>query len=146
MVYEFINPSQDKIYNYLQTAKTIAVVGMSNKVDRTSYLIGEALQKNGYRIIPVNPVLAGQELLGEKVYGNIKDIPFHVDIVDVFRRSEYLPEVARDFIESDADVFWAQLGLQSEEAEKILRMTGHNDIVMNRCIKIEFSKSGIKHK
>lgn len=139
MAYEFENPSQEVIFDYLKNAKTIAVVGMSEKTDRSSYLIGEGLQKNGYRVIPVNPKLAGQELIGEKVYENIKDIPFHVDIVDIFRRSEFLAEVARDFLETDADVFWAQLGLQSEEAENILRDAGRNDIVMNRCIKIEYA-------
>ncbi|PEF14989.1 CoA-binding protein, partial [Bacillus cereus] len=82
-------------------------------------------------VIPVNPRLAGRELLGEKVYPSIKEVPFHIDIVDIFRRSEFLADVARDFIETDADIFWAQLGLQSQEAEQILREAGRNKIVMN---------------
>lgn len=138
-MYEFENPRQEQIFDYLKHAKTIAIVGISNKTDRSSYLIAEGLQKNGYQIIPVNPLLEGQELLGEKVYASIKDIPTHIDIVDIFRRSEFLADVARDFIQTDADVFWAQLGLQSEEAEQILREAGRNDIVQNRCIKIEYA-------
>lgn len=85
-------------------------------------------------------------MLGEKVFSSIKDIPFHIDIVDIFRRSEFLADVARDFIETDADVFWAQLGLQSQEAEQILRTAGKSKIVMNRCIKIEYAYSGLGRK
>lgn len=146
MTYEFQNPSQEQIFDYLKKAKTIAVVGISKKTDRSSYLIAEGLQKNGYKIIPVNPVYAGEELLGEKVYASLQEVPEHIDIVDVFRRSEFLPEVAGDFIQTDADVFWAQLDLQNEEAEQILRAAGKNDIVMNRCIKIEYAYSGLGKK
>jgi len=145
-MYEFENPSQEQLFDYLKKAKTIAVVGISNKTDRSSYLIAQGLQKNGYKIIPVNPLLEGQELLGEKVYASLKDVPIHIDIVDIFRRSEFLADVARDFVDTDADVFWAQLGLQSEEAEQILRAAGKNDIVMNRCIKIEYAYSGLGKK
>ncbi|KGH32607.1 CoA-binding protein [Lactococcus cremoris] len=146
MMYEFENPEQEVLFDYLKKAKTIAVVGISDKTDRSSYLIAQELQKNGYRVIPVNPRLAGTELLGEKVFSSIKDIPFHIDIVDIFRRSEFLADVARDFIETDADVFWAQLGLQSQEAEQILRTAGKSKIVMNRCIKIEYAYSGLGRK
>ena len=145
-MYEFENPSQEQLFDYLKKAKTIAVVGISNKTDRSSYLIAQGLQKNGYKIIPVNPLLEGQELLAEKVYASIKDVPIHIDIVDIFRRSKFLADVARDFVDTDADVFWAQLGLQSEEAEQILRAAGKNDIVMNRCIKIEYAYSGLGKK
>ena len=85
-MYEFENPEQEVLFDYLKKAKTIAVVGISDKTDRSSYLIAQGLQKNGYRVIPVNPRLAGTELLGEKVFSSIKDIPFHIDIVDIFRR------------------------------------------------------------
>jgi predicted CoA-binding protein len=134
------NPAQEQIFDYLKEAKRIAVVGLSNKEDRTSYQIAKLLQEYGYKIIPVNPVLVGQEILGEKVYEKLQDIPETIDIVDIFRRSEFLPEVARDFIETDAKVFWAQLGLESEEAAKILKNAGRNDIIMNRCIKIELAE------
>ena len=115
-MYEFENPEQEVMFDYLKNAKTIAVVGISDKTDRSSFLIAQGLQQNGYHVIPVNPRLAGRELLGEKVYASIKEVPFHIDIVDIFRRSEFLADVARDFIETDADIFWAQLGLQSQEA------------------------------
>jgi predicted CoA-binding protein len=136
----FENPSQEKIFDYLKTAKNIAVVGLSNKPDRTSYKVAEVLQENGYRILPVNPILAGQEILNEKVYEKLTDITEPIDIVDVFRRSEFLPEVAKDFLETDAKVFWAQLGLENEEAAEMLKTAGRNDIVMDRCIKIELGK------
>ncbi|HEY0222217.1 CoA-binding protein [Lactovum miscens] len=141
--YEFKNSDQEIIFNYLKKAKVVAVVGLSDREETSSNMVTKAIQNAGYRIIPVNPKLAGGELLGEKVYGSILDIPFHIDIVDIFRRSEFLADVAREFILTDADVFWAQQGLQSEEAEKILRAADRNQIVMNRCIKIEYAYSGL---
>ena len=98
------------------------------------------MQERGYRIIPVNPRAAGGQILGERVYASLQEIPFPVDIVDVYRRSEFLPDVARDFIESDAKIFWAQLELENQEAEEILRGAGREDIVMNRCIKREHTR------
>ncbi|MBO0472766.1 CoA-binding protein [Enterococcus ureasiticus] len=134
------NPSQKQIFDYLKQAKRIAVVGLSAKEDRTSYQIAKLLQNHGYEIIPVNPILAGQGILGEKVYEKLQDVPGQIDIVDIFRRSEFLPEVAQDFIETDAKVFWAQLGLESEEAAEMLKKAGRNAIIMNRCIKIELAE------
>lgn len=144
--YEFVNPPQPVIFDYLREAKVIAVVGLSDREKTASNMVARAIQANGYRVIPVNPKLAGGELLGETVYASILDIPFHIDIVDIFRRSEFLADVAREFIQTDADVFWAQQGLQSEEAEKILRAAGRSKIVMNRCIKIEYAYSGLGKK
>lgn|SRR5699024_9056776 len=137
----FQYPSDQKIQEYLKEAKNIAVVGLSNKEDRTSYQVTEVVQKQGYRIFPVNPLLAGQEILGEKVYARLQDIPEHIDIVDIFRKSEALPQVAEDFLQTDAKVFWAQLGIKNDEAAEKLQQAGRNDIVMNRCIKIELGKS-----
>ncbi|OBS61557.1 CoA-binding protein [Enterococcus mundtii] len=136
----FKNPEQANIFRYLQEAKTIAVVGLSNKPERTSYQIAQLLQEHGYRIIPVNPVLAGEEVLGEPVVAQLTDINEPIDIVDIFRRSEFLPEVAADFLKTDAKVFWAQLGIENEEAAEMLQAAGRNDIVMDRCIKIELAK------
>ncbi|ALS38069.1 putative CoA-binding protein [Enterococcus rotai] len=133
------NPSQEQIFEYLKQAKRIAVVGLSAKEDRTSYKIAQLLQEYGYEIIPVNPLLVGQEILGEKVYGTLQDVPGSIDIVDIFRRSEFLPEVAQDFLETDAKVFWAQLGLENQEAAEMLKNDGRNAIIMNRCIKIELA-------
>lgn len=140
MTYAFQNPSQDTIFDFLKEAKTIAVVGLSNREETAAYRVSRIMQDSGYRIIPVNPRSAGETILGETVYASLKDIPLSIDIVNVFRRSEFLPDLAREFIETDAKIFWAQLGLESQEAEEILRQAGRDQIVMNRCIKIEYQK------
>ncbi|HEM4769090.1 TPA: CoA-binding protein [Streptococcus suis] len=138
MSYSFQNPSQDIILDYLKNAKTIAVVGLSSREETAAYRVSKLMQEAGYKIIPVNPKAAGGTILGELVYSSLAEIDQPIDIVDVFRRSEFLPEVAQEFIQSNAKVFWAQLGLESQEAEKLLRQAGRNDIVMNKCIKIEY--------
>jgi len=140
MAYSFRNPSDGIIKHYLETSKVIAVVGLSDREETTSHRVSEEMQERGYRIIPVNPRAAGGQILGERVYASLQEIPFPVDIVDVYRRSEFLPDVARDFIESDAKIFWAQLELENQEAEEILRGAGREDIVMNRCIKREHTR------
>lgn len=136
----FKNPEDQIIQNYLAEAKNIAVIGLSNKEDRTSYRIAQYLQEKNYKIFPVNPILAGQEILGEPVYASLKEIPEKIDIVDIFRRAEFLPEIAKEFIETDAKVFWAQLGIESQEAAEILAAANRHDVVMDRCIKIELEK------
>ncbi|WP_105133800.1 CoA-binding protein [Streptococcus suis] len=138
MSYSFQNPSQDIIFDYLKNAKTIAVVGLSSREETAAYRVSKLMQEAGYKILPVNPKAAGGTILGELVYSSLAEIDQPIDIVDVFRRSEFLPEVAQEFIQSNAKVFWAQLGLESQEAEKLLRQAGRNDIVMNKCIKIEY--------
>ncbi|MNO44477.1 CoA binding domain protein [compost metagenome] len=133
----FENPDREEIKEILENAGNIAVVGLSDKTDRTSYMVAQALQNNGYRIIPVNPSVEG-EILGEKVYHSLRDIPEPVDIVNVFRRSEYTPEVAKEAVEIGAKVLWLQLGIQSEEAYKIAS-EGGLVVIMDRCIKVEDS-------
>lgn len=128
------NPSREEIKEILKKAKRIAVVGLSDNPERTSYMVSEAMQKAGYEIIPVNPSV--ESVLGVKAVSSLKDIEGHVDIVDVFRRSEYLPGIAKEFAEIDADVFWAQLGLENEEAYQFLKEKGYT-VIMNRCIKVE---------
>ena len=140
MTYHFQNPSDTIVKHYLKNSKVIAVVGLSDREETTSNRVSKEMQERGYRIIPVNPRAAGGQILGETVYASLKDIPFSVDIVDVYRRSEFLPDVARDFLEADATIFWAQLGLENEEAEQILRAAGRDDIIMNRCIKQEHTR------
>lgn len=140
MTDQFKNPSDNIIKYYLEHSKIIAVVGLSNREETTSYRISKEMQERGYQIVPVNPRLKGQKILAELVYGTLAEIPFSVDIVNVYRRSEFLAEVAADFIHTDAKIFWAQLGLESEEAEKILRQASKDDIVMNRCIKREYTR------
>ncbi|KAB7671272.1 CoA-binding protein [Bacillus sp. B1-b2] len=128
------NPSREEIGKILKKAKRIAVVGLSDKPDRTSYMVSQAMQNAGYEIIPVNPTV--DEVLGVKAVKNLRDIEGHVDIVNVFRRSEFLPEVANEFEEIDADVFWAQLGLSHEETFTSLEEKGYT-VIMDRCIKVE---------
>lgn len=138
MTYSFQNPSQAVIFDYLKYSKTIAVVGLSSREETAAYRVSKLMQEAGYKIIPVNPRAVGETILGEQVYASLLEIDQPVDIVDVFRRSEFLPDVAREFVQTDAKIFWAQLGLESQEAEDILRQVGRNDIVMNKCIKIEY--------
>jgi uncharacterized protein len=128
------NPSRDEIGVLLKKAKRIAVVGLSGNPERTSYMVSEAMQKAGYEIIPVNPSV--DEVLGVKAVPSLKDIEGHVDIVNVFRRSEFLPEIAREFAEIDADIFWAQLGVANQEAYDFLKEKEYT-VIMDRCIKVE---------
>lgn len=128
------NPDRREIGSILKKAKRIAVVGLSDKPDRTSYMVSEAMMKNGYEIIPVNPSVT--EVLGVKAVASLKEIEGKVDIVNVFRRSEFLPEIAKEFMEIDADVFWAQLGVVNEEAYEYLKKQGRT-VIMDRCIKVE---------
>jgi predicted CoA-binding protein len=129
-----MNPSRDEIREILKRSKRIAVVGLSDKPERTSYMVSEAMQKEGYEIIPVNPHI--NEVLGVKAVSSLKEIEGHIDIVNLFRRSEYLLEVANEFLEIDADVYWAQLGLEDEKAYEVLTNNGRT-VIMNRCIKVE---------
>ncbi|HWJ78256.1 MAG TPA: CoA-binding protein [Niallia sp.] len=129
-----VNPSREEIGEILKNAKRIAVVGLSDNPDRTSYMVSQAMQNAGYEIIPVNPTV--DEVLGIKAVKKLSDIEGHVDIVNVFRRSEFLPEVADEFEKIDADVFWAQLGLEHEETYTRLKEKGYT-VIMNRCIKVE---------
>lgn len=128
------NPTRTEIGEVLKKSKTIAVVGLSDKPERTSYMVSKAMQDAGYRIIPVNPTV--DEVLGEKAVSSLKDIKEHVDIVNVFRRSEFLMDVAKEFVEIDADVFWAQLGVQDEDTYKLLKEKDYT-VIMDRCIKVE---------
>lgn len=140
-MYLFENPDQKIISIYIKQAEVIAVVGLSDRESTASYQVAKVMQNAGYRIIPINPRKVGGKILGETVYAALNEITEHIDIVCVFRRSEFLGDVAREFIETDADVFWAQLGLQSQEAEDILRQAGRHKIVMNKCLKVEYFNS-----
>jgi uncharacterized protein len=128
------NPSREEMGKMLKKSKRIAVVGLSDNPERTSYMVSKAMQDSGYEIIPVNPSVS--EVLGVKAVKALKDIEGHVDIVNVFRRSEFLPEIAKEYTEIDADIFWAQLGVENEEAYNFLKEKGHT-VIMNRCIKVE---------
>ncbi|MBM7603092.1 putative CoA-binding protein [Metabacillus crassostreae] len=128
------NPTRQEIGEILKQSKTIAVVGLSDNPDRTSYMVSKAMQDAGYEIIPVNPTV--DEVLGQKAVSSLRDIKTHVDIVNVFRRSEHLLSVAEELLDIDADIYWAQLGLENEEAYNLLK-NANKTVVMNRCIKVE---------
>lgn len=117
----------------LAQAKTIAVVGLSPDTRRESYTVAVYLQQQGYKIIPVNPTAAS--VLGETCYRTLRDVPVAVDLVDVFRRAEFTPAVARDAVAIHAGAFWLQSGIVSEEAAKIAR-EGGLDVVMDACTKV----------
>ncbi|KZO01814.1 CoA-binding protein [Bacillus badius] len=129
-----INPTREEMGKLLKKAKTIAVVGLSDNPERTSYMVSEAMQRAGYKIIPVNPAI--DEVLGERAVASLKEIQEPVDIVNVFRRSEFLPEIAKEFAEIDSEIFWAQLGVANEEAYQFLKEKGKT-VIMDRCIKVE---------
>jgi uncharacterized protein len=119
------------LHGILSEAKTIAVVGLSAKRFRPSYGVAEYMQRAGYRVIPVNP--EESEILGEKCYASLEDIPEPVDIVDIFRRSEFVPEVVEAAIRKGARVIWMQEGVIHEEAAQRAREAGLT-VVMDRCI------------
>ena len=121
----------------LKNSKTIAVVGLSAEWHRPSYFAAKYLQHHGYRIVPVNPRYA--DVLGEKSYPSLTDIPHPVDRVDVFRRTEDVLPVAREAIAIGAKCLWQQIGVKNLEAAKLAADAGL-DVVMDRCVKIEHAR------
>lgn len=122
----------------LASAKVIAVVGYSNDPNRTSYQIGRFLKDAGYTVYPVNPTI--DSIDGEKVYASLADVPEPIDIVDVFRRSEYLLGVVDDAIAVGAKVVWAQLGVADSAAAQKGETAGVA-VIMNNCIKVAFMRT-----
>jgi len=120
-----------KIPELLQSSKTIAVVGLSSRKFRASYGVSQYMQHAGYRIIPVNP--HETEVLGEKSYPNLEAVPERVDIVNVFRRSEFVPEIVESAIKVGARTIWMQEGVVHEQAASRAREAGL-EVVMDRCI------------
>lgn len=127
-------PSREELGKILKRVKRIAVVGLSGNPDKTSYMVSKAMQDAGYEIIPVNPTV--DEVLGVKAVKSLKEIEGHVDVVNVFRRPEHLMDVAEEFADIDAEIFWAQQGIVNEEAYEFLKDKGYT-VVMDRCIKVE---------
>ncbi|MFD1386625.1 CoA-binding protein [Oceanobacillus oncorhynchi subsp. oncorhynchi] len=127
------NPSKERIKEILENAKTIAVVGLSANPERTSYQIAHRMQEEGYKIIPVNPTI--DEVLGEKAYSSLAEVDEPIDIINVFRRPEHLPDVAKDAVQTDCKMFWAQQGIVNEEAYNYLKEHDF-EVVMNLCIKV----------
>ena len=133
------NATSDEIRQILTRFKTIAVVGISEKPDRPSYRVAEYLQKNGYRIIPVNPVL--QEVFGEKAYPDLKSIPEKVEIVDIFRKPDAVPDIVDQAIQIGAKVIWMQENIVHNTAADKARNAGLQ-VVMNKCILKEHANLG----
>jgi predicted CoA-binding protein len=120
----------------LENAQVIAVVGWSDKEDRPSHETANYLRKQGYRVIPVNPRLAGKTWNGEPIYGCVTDVPEKIDIVDVFRRADMTPHHAAKAVEAGAGTFWLQLGIRNDEAGRIATEGGLN-FVEDRCTHLE---------
>jgi predicted CoA-binding protein len=136
------------IEQILKSAKTVAVVGMSNKPERASYEVAEYLQSHGYEILPVNPAYAGQQILGRTVHATLQEAADalardgrRIDVVDCFRKSEDIPPIAKDAIHVRAGTLWMQLGIESQVAADLARAAGL-DVVMNHCMLVEHRKLG----
>lgn len=135
--------SDDSLHRILTECRTIAMVGASDDPARDSHGVMRYLQQNGYRVIPVNPTIAGDELLGEVAYSALADIPHSFDLVDVFRKVEAVPGIVDEVLslreEKEIQVLWLQLGIADTEAAERAR-AGDITVVMNRCLKIEHSR------
>ncbi|GIE90135.1 CoA-binding protein [Actinoplanes regularis] len=125
------------IQRILHTAKTVAIVGLSANELRASYFVGFYLKRHGYRVIPVNP--REKEILGERGYPSLTDLPGPVDVVNVFRAPGALPQIARDAVTIGAGALWCQFGVINEEGNAIAE-DGGLDLVVDRCLKIEHAR------
>lgn len=131
----FTNPSEQERAKLLREAKNIAVVGCSDKPERTSYQIAAALQQAGYRIFPVNPNLT-EPVLGERPYASLREITETIDIVNVFRRSDQVVPIAEEAVQVKAKAIWFQLGVINEQAAHFAKEHGLT-VVMDLCIKVD---------
>jgi len=121
----------------LKKAKTVAVVGISAKEERDSHRVAKYLKEHGYKVIPVNPGL--KQVLGEPCYPDLKSVPEHIDVVDIFRSIDAIPGIVDEAVAVGADSVWMQLGLFHEEAAEKARKAGLS-VVMNRCMKIDHAR------
>jgi len=139
---EFINPTDQQIHAILSRPTTVAVIGCSDNPDRDSLEIAKLLRSKGFRVIPVNPVLkpdALMDVLGERCYPDLASIPDPVEIVDVFRRSEFVAEIAQQAIAKGARVLWCQLGVIDLDSARRAQVAGLT-VVMDRCPAIEYRR------
>jgi len=133
--------SVEQLRKILKQGHTLAVVGLSAEWHRPSYFAAKYMQEHGYRVFPVNPRYAasGTEILGERCYASLLEIPEPVDIVDVFRRTEDVLPIAQQAVQIGAKCLWQQLGVTNLEADQLVREAGL-DSVMDRCVKIEYAR------
>jgi predicted CoA-binding protein len=130
-------PSENEVKELLEKSKTVAIVGISNKEDRASYQVAKWLQENShFTLFFVNPVI--EEVLGQKTYPSLADIPEKIDIVDVFRRPEDCPPVLENAITAEAGAIWLQLGIANDEVAEAGSVAGMQ-VVMDRCIKVDYA-------
>jgi predicted CoA-binding protein len=127
----FANPGDDARRDLLRRVKTLAVVGLSPRPDRPSYIVARAMQGFGFRIVPVRPAVS--EVLGEKAYPNLADIPFPVDLVNVFRAAEHVPAIVEQCLALHLPSIWIQEGIVAEDAAARARDAGMT-VIMDRCI------------
>jgi predicted CoA-binding protein len=130
-------PADDELRAILEEVSTIAVVGLSSNPQRHSYNVAEYLKQVGYQIVPVNP--NETEVLGERAYPSLVDLPDRVDLVDVFRQPKHTPEVARQAVAIGAKVLWLQLGIVNEDAKRIAE-AGGLWVIMGLCLMIEHDR------
>ena len=125
------------IQRVLHTARTIAIVGLSNNPLRASYFVGYYMKRHGYRVIPVNP--REPEILGEKSYPSLLDVPGPVDVVNVFRAPNAVPAIARDAVAIKAGALWCQFGVINDEGARIAQEGGLT-VIVDRCLKVEHAR------
>lgn len=135
--------TNELIDDLLKMAKTIAIVGISDKPERDSYKVAEYLQSHGYKILAVNPLQAGNIILGEQCYPSLaqakQETGLKIDIVDCFRKSEDIPDILSEAIAVEAGTIWMQLGIENADAAETATKAGLR-VVMNRCTKIELKR------
>ncbi len=131
------NITNEEVTRLLKNARTVAVVGISHKEHRDSYRVAKYLQDRGYKVIPVNPKYT--EVLGEPCYPDLKSVPEHIDIVDIFRNVDAIPAIVDEAVEVKAGCVWMQLGLSHNEAAEKACSAGLS-VVQNKCMKIEYSQ------
>jgi hypothetical protein len=132
-----LNAGPAEIADILKSYRTVAVVGLSPKPDRPSHQVAKYLQEHGYRVVPVRPGCS--EILGEKCYDTLRDVPFPVEVVDIFRSVDAIPAIVGEAIAVGAKVVWMQLGLAEPDSAKKARAAGLK-VVMDRCLKIEHAQ------
>ena len=133
----------NNIKEILSKYKSIAMIGVSNDPTKASTIVMKYMQKYGFKVFPVNPKAKGQKILGEEVYEKITDIKDAVDIVDVFRPSKEVLEIAKDTVSIKAKVLWLQLGIRSEEGKKIVE-ENKIEYIEDKCTKMEYQKHFLK--